>query len=235
LVIDKPAGLVVHPAPGHAGGTLVNAILHHCRDISGAASFRPGIVHRLDKDTSGVMVVARNERAGDALIRQFKQGTVRKQYVAVVRGVPSPRRGTVRTLIGRSAHDRKKMAAKPLVQAATAAPSRKMGRLAVTHYEVVEEFGSASVLRLRIETGRTHQIRVHMAYIGYPVLGDRQYAGRARGRAELVVTAERQMLHAETLAFAHPTDGRPLEFRSPLPHDMQAVIEGLRAPPDSQS
>ena len=220
IVIDKPAGLVVHPAAGHAAGTLVNALLHRCADLAGiGGELRPGIVHRLDKDTSGVIVVAKNERAMAALVGQFKAGQVRKEYMAVVYGVPIPPSGTVDTLIGRSPFDRKKMSAEPM-----------RGRRAVTHYRLVEALGDCALLRVRIETGRTHQIRVHLAHIGHPVLGDRQYGGRrARnepGGAEAGV--ERQMLHAETLAFRHPRDGRELVCRAPLPADMESVLAGLR-------
>ena len=220
IVIDKPAGLVVHPAAGHAAGTLVNALLHRCADLAGiGGERRPGIVHRLDKDTSGAMVVAKNERAMASLVGQFKAGQVRKEYVALVHGVPMPPSGTVDTLIGRSSHDRKKMSAEP-----------SRGRRAVTHYRVAEVLGDCAFLRVRIETGRTHQIRVHLAHIGHPVLGDRQYGGRRErgGSGGAERGALRQMLHAETLAFRHPRDARDVVCRAPLPADMAAVLAGLR-------
>ena len=165
LVLNKPAGLVVHPAPGHSSGTLVNALLHHCKDLKGiGGEQRPGIVHRLDRDTSGVLVIAKNDLAMAGLSAQFKSREVRKQYAALVWGRPVPERGTIKTLVGRNPHDRKKMSAKPAA-----------GRPAVTHYETIQKFPEASFLRVRIETGRTHQIRVHLAHIGHPVVGDAQY------------------------------------------------------------
>jgi 23S rRNA pseudouridine1911/1915/1917 synthase len=216
IVVNKAAGLVVHPAAGHASGTLVNALLHHCGDLAGVGGeLRPGIVHRLDKDTSGVMVVAKNDDAMASLVAQFKQGAVRKEYLAVVNGTPRPAAGTVETLIGRSRHDRKKMSARPA-----------RGREAVTSYEVVEELGSFALLRVRIETGRTHQIRVHLAHIGHPVVGDRQY-GRRKPTA-VDTGAGRQMLHAHRLGFRHPRSGEALTFEAPMPEDMNAVLERLR-------
>ncbi len=224
LVLNKPPGLVVHPAPGHASGTLVNALLHHCGDTSGGRSslggiggeLRPGIVHRLDKDTSGVLVVAKNQAALDHLAGQFKRHSVRKEYVALVWGCPHPETGTIESLVGRDPHNRKKMSAKP-----------RAGRRAVTHYRVLERHEEASVLKVEIETGRTHQIRVHLAHIGHPVVGDTQY-GRARV-SKHAIKASRQLLHAERLAFAHPRTGKPLEFHAPIPEDMSVVIRALRA------
>lgn len=222
LVINKPAALVVHPAPGHASGTLVNALLHHCSDALGGTSLggiggelRPGIVHRLDRDTSGVLVVAKNQAALDGLAAQFKGRRVTKQYAAIVWGCPRPPSGTIDTLVGRDPRNRKKMSARP-----------RSGRRAVTHYEVVEAHADASLLRVRIETGRTHQIRVHLAHIGHPVVGDTQY-GRARV-SKTGIAATRQMLHAEQLAFAHPRTGRELEFRAPMPDDMARFLRALR-------
>lgn len=218
IVVNKPPGLVVHPAPGHASGTLVNALLHHCRDLGGiGGEKRPGIVHRLDKDTSGAMVAAKNEVAMAALVDQFKAGTVRKEYLALLRGMPLPTHGTVETLIGRSRTDRKKMSAQP-----------SRGRASVTHYRVTEVLGDACVVRLRIETGRTHQIRVHMAHLGHPVLGDRQYGARRAPRLPSLVAVPRQMLHAETLALTHPHTREPVAFSAPVPADMQRVMQGLR-------
>jgi len=219
IVINKPAGLVVHPAAGHAAGTLVNALLYHCHDLAGiGGELRPGIVHRLDKDTSGVLVAAKNEQAMAGLVEQFRKGQVRKEYLAIVQGKPATASGTVKTLIGRSPRDRKKMSARPV-----------SGRPAVTHYQVRETFGDVSLLKVRIETGRTHQIRVHLAHIGHPVVGDRQYGRGGRRLGELPMPASRQMLHAEILAFRHPRTGRPLEFTAPLPDDMRRLLQALRS------
>jgi len=222
LVVNKPAGLVVHPAPGHASGTLVNALLHHCGNsetgetsLAGiGGELRPGIVHRLDKDTSGALVTAKNEPALTGLAEQFKHHTVKKEYLALVWGKPVPAEGTIKTEIGRSAHNRKKMSAKP-----------RTGRHAITHYSTIESFSEATLLRVRIETGRTHQIRVHLAHIGHPVVGDQQY-GRAR-KMRKPIPIKRQMLHAEHLTIEHPRTGKQLKFEAPIPEDMRAVLEVL--------
>lgn len=217
VVVNKPANLVVHPAAGHASGTLVNALLHHCRDLAGiGGERRPGIVHRLDKDTTGVIVVAKNERALQAMVSQFKTGDIRKVYTAIVLGAPDPPAGTIETLIGRSRMDRKKMSARP-----------RRGREAVTHYTTIEPFPQASLLRVRIETGRTHQIRVHMAHLGHPVLGDRQYSDAGKER-KAGASAPRQMLHAARLTLTHPRTGRRMTFKAPLPPDMETVLSQLR-------
>lgn len=217
VVLDKPAGMVVHPAAGHGSGTLVNALLAHCPDLAGiGGEKRPGIVHRLDRDTSGVMVAAKNEAAMRSLVAQFKQRRVTKEYFAVVWGVPHPASGRAETLIGRSTHDRKKMSATPAA-----------GRPAITLYETVEPFGAASVLRVRIETGRTHQIRVHMAWLGHPIVGDAQY-GRKRSDAFPVAPPQRQMLHAARLELDHPRTGKHMTFVAPPPEDMQNFIDALR-------
>lgn len=217
VVVDKPAGLVVHPAAGHPGGTLVNALLHHCQDLVGVGGERrPGIVHRLDKDTSGVVVVAKSDCALQSLVDQFKTRQVHKEYAALVRGVPDPPQRRIETLVGRSRHDRKKMSAQP-----------PRGRRAVTVYEVTEVFGDeAALVAVMIETGRTHQIRVHMTYVGHPVLGDAVY-GRGRPVADLGVP-ERQMLHARRLSFVHPVTKERLTFEAPLPADMVGWINRLR-------
>lgn len=218
LVINKPAGLVVHPAAGHADGTLVNALLHHCGEMLAiGGETRPGIVHRLDRDTSGIMVVAKSDRAHAGLVTQFKNRTIRKDYIALVRGRVCPARGTIETLIGRHRTDRKKMSARP-----------KTGRIAVTHYELKEIFGDISLVRLRLETGRTHQIRVHMAHCGHPIVGDAQYGGGS-ARA-LPIPVERQMLHAETIAFTHPGTGASMSFTAPWPADFKALVTALRNP-----
>jgi len=216
IVINKPAGMVVHPAAGHSSGTLVNALLHHCKDLGGlGGEMRPGIVHRLDKDTSGVMVVAKNERAMNIIARQFKNSKVAKQYVAVVHGVPEPGNGRIETLIGRNRNDRKKMIV-----------TRDSGRNAITNYTCEEKLGSFSLVRIRPETGRTHQIRVHMAHIGHPVAGDKQYG--VRKNASCAECPERQMLHAEFLSFNHPEGGKRVEFKAPLPADMKRFVSRIR-------
>jgi 23S rRNA pseudouridine1911/1915/1917 synthase len=221
LVLNKPAGLVVHPAAGHESGTLVNALLHHCPDLGGiGGERRPGIVHRLDRGTTGVMVVAKNEPTLAGLARQFKAHEVTKEYLALVWGRPRPPHGTINIPIGRHPQHRKKMSALP-----RSSPGRA-GRPAVTHYAVVEEIGDACLCRIGIETGRTHQIRVHLSHLGHPVVGDRQY-GRGR-KADAALPATRQMLHAYRLAFQHPRTRQPLEFIAPMPADMQAAIKALR-------
>ncbi len=214
IVINKPAGLVVHPAAGNENGTLVNALLHHCTDLAGiGGEIRPGIVHRLDKDTSGAIVVAKTEAALNELARQFKARETEKEYLAIVRGVPAPPRGTIKTTIGRHPIHRKKMAA-----------DVRNGRHAVSTYEVVEAFDGAALLRVRIETGRTHQIRVHMAHIKHPVVGDKLY-GRAHTDG---IQADRQMLHAAKLSVAHPDTGERMYFSASLPQDMESLLATLR-------
>jgi len=214
IVINKPAGLVVHPAVGNETGTLVNALLHHCKDLTGiGGEIRPGIVHRLDKDTSGVMVIAKNEASMAELSRQFKERETAKEYLTIVWGVPYGKRGTIETTIGRHPVHRKKMAA-----------NVRNGREAVSHFEVQEALGEAALVRVKIETGRTHQIRVHMAHIKHPVIGDTVYG---RGRASSI-KAERQMLHAAKLSLNHPKSGKPMTFESPLPADMEALLKQLR-------
>ncbi len=214
IVINKPAGLVVHPAVGNETGTLVNALLHHCTDLTGiGGEIRPGIVHRLDKDTSGVMVIAKNEASMAELSRQFKERETAKEYLTIVWGVPYGKRGTIETTIGRHPVHRKKMAA-----------NVRNGREAVSHFEVIEPLGEAALVRVKIETGRTHQIRVHMAHIKHPVIGDTVYG---RGRASSV-KAERQMLHAARLSLNHPKSGKPMTFEAPLPADMEALLKQLR-------
>ncbi len=213
MVLDKPAGLTVHPASGHPSGTLVNALLAACPDLRGiAGTLRPGIVHRLDKDTSGLMVVAKNDRAQRALQRQLKDRDVRKTYLALVRGVPAPREGTIAAPIGRHPKNRKKMAVVA------------DGREATTRYRVREEIagGQYSLLEVEPVTGRTHQIRVHLAAVGHPVVGDATY-----GRPSAAVG--RQFLHAHKLAFGMPLGGRTVEFESPLPADLREALSQLRA------
>ncbi|MFM1815096.1 MAG: hypothetical protein RLZ98_1791 [Pseudomonadota bacterium] len=238
IVLDKPAGLVVHPAAGHAQGTLVNALLAHCGDsLSGIGGVkRPGIVHRLDKDTSGLMVVAKTDRAHKALADQFAahgaDGRLERTYVAVAWGVPARNRGSVDAPLGRSNTNRTRIA---IDRSST-------GRRAVSHYEVLECFDApdgravASLCRVTLETGRTHQIRVHFAYIGHPLLGDSVYgAGYAASRRRLGGGANsalerlgRQALHAAAIGFVHPVTGEKLRFEASLPIEMQALIEALR-------
>lgn len=215
LLLNKPAGLVVHPAPGHASGTLVNALLHHCRDLGGVGGVeRPGIVHRLDKDTSGLMIVAKNDAALSGFVRLFQTGGITKEYLTLVHGAPAKPSGTVRTLVGRHPVDRKRMAV-----------VARNGRQAVTHYSVERRLGAITLVRCRIETGRTHQIRVHMQSLGCPVVGDALY-GRPAADRRLTPAPQRQMLHAARLAFAHPVTGESLAFESRPPEDFLHVISG---------
>ncbi len=221
VVVDKPAGMVVHPAAGHAGGTLVNALLHHVTDLSGiGGEKRPGIVHRLDRGTSGLMVVAKHDRAHEELARQFADREVEKEYVALVWGeVQAGRR--IDAPIGRDPGDRKKMSARA-----------RRSREAVTRITGAEHFGRTLTLaRVAIHTGRTHQIRVHLSAIGHPVVGDPLYGGvhrRVPGDLRAVTHLERPFLHAGRLAFSHPSDGRRMEFTSNLPEDLQRVLDDLR-------
>ncbi|WP_149589964.1 pseudouridine synthase [Tabrizicola flagellatus] len=242
IVIDKPAGMVVHPAPGSPSGTLVNALLHHCGDsLSGiGGERRPGIVHRIDKDTSGLLVVAKSDRAHHGLARQFEDHSVARHYLAVVHGLPSgadPRlrglRGVgfepggilrIATNLARHRTDRQRQAV-----------VWDEGRHAVTRARVVEDFaGQAALMDCWLETGRTHQIRVHLAYAGHALVGDQTYGGRRKLPAVLGQGAEvgnafpRQALHAATLGFDHPVTGERMEFSSPLPEDMEALIGALR-------
>ena len=221
LVVDKPAGLVVHPAAGHPDGTLVNALLHRCPGVlSVGGERRPGIVHRLDRDTTGLLAVAKTDAALAALQEAFRSGAVEKTYLAVSSGVPEPPRGTLDGAIGRNPADRKKMAVLP-----------RGGRAARTDYEVAEDFGGAALLRLRLHTGRTHQIRVHLASIGCPVAGDPVYGSAARDRAALPPGPRpaRQMLHAWRLSLPHPATGKTLSFETPPPADFAALLAALRA------
>ncbi|MDA1100611.1 MAG: RluA family pseudouridine synthase [Proteobacteria bacterium] len=228
IVIDKPAGLVVHPAPGNPDRTLVNALLAHCGDsLSGVGGVRrPGIVHRLDKDTSGLLVAAKHDAAHAGLSALFARHDIQRRYRALVWGRPRQGNGRIEGNIGRDPNNRKKMAV-----------VARGGKAAVTHYTQVEAYGlvaspAASLVDCRLETGRTHQIRVHLASIGHPVLGDPLYGGARRGRgaelgaalAHAIGAFRRQALHAVELGFRHPMDGRDLIFHSPLPHDMQVLV-----------
>lgn len=231
IVVNKPPGLVVHPAPGHYSGTLVNALLHHCKDLEGiGAKLRPGIVHRLDKDTSGALVVAKTAAAHEHLSRQFKAREVQKKYLALVCGEPQSDEGIIRLPIGRHPVDRKRMSTKSNKQ-----------REAETRWAVCERFKGLSLLLLHLHTGRTHQIRVHCAAIHHPVVGDPVYGPRnllknlkkgKSGIPESVITGlkaiKRQMLHAVRLGFTHPATGEKMEFEAPLPADMQDLLIKLR-------
>lgn len=223
VVIDKPPGIVVHPAAGHPDRTLVNALLFHVSDLSGiGGELRPGIVHRLDKDTSGVLIVAKNDAAHRALTSAWNTDAVRKEYIAVVYGTPSSDRGTIDAPIGRDPRDRKKMGV-----VAT-------GRRAITDYAVTERLRHASVLRCTLHTGRTHQIRLHLKHLGHPIVGDPVYSGpQWRGIPDkrlqkAISTFPRQALHAERITFVHPRSGETIRVESPLPDDMRGLIDALR-------
>ncbi|HWJ03115.1 MAG TPA: RluA family pseudouridine synthase [Verrucomicrobiae bacterium] len=213
LVVNKPQGMVVHPAAGNYHGTLVNALLHHCQDLSGINGvLRPGIVHRIDKDTSGLLVVAKSEAAHLGLAEQIKAHTMSRRYLAILHGVMPEPGGMVDAPIGRDPKDRKKMA----VVHVNAKP-------AVTHYQVLERFRDFSFVECKLETGRTHQIRVHMTYLNHPVLGDPLYGPR-KSRFDL----RGQVLHAAVLGFVHPVSGKYMEFSAPLPGYFAAVLDELK-------
>ena len=215
LVVNKPAGMVVHPAPGHAKGTLVNALLSYCSDLSGIGGIeRPGIVHRLDKDTSGVVLIAKNEIAHRVLANQFKNREIKKAYLALVRGIVKPASGIIESSIGRHKINRKKMTA-----------TLNQGREAETSYEVLETLGHFSYLRLFPKTGRTHQIRVHLASIHHPVLGDKLYGGKV---AEPHLNISRQALHAHRIEINHPINKKPLFFEAPIPSDIKNYLTKFR-------
>ena len=213
LVINKPKGMVVHPAPGHESGTLVNALLHHCGDsLSGIGGVkRPGIVHRLDKDTSGLMLAAKTDRAHASLAAQLGDHSLHRVYAALLIGTPRPAEGVVDLPVGRHPRDRKKMAA--------GVPG---GRSAVTHYRVLESFPGYSYAECVLETGRTHQIRVHMASLGHPVAGDPLYGGKC------ALPLSSQCLHAREICFRHPVTGEDMTFSCPLPPEFSAVLQKLR-------
>ena len=214
LVVNKPKGMVVHPAPGNPDGTLVNALLYHCRgNLSGVGgAIRPGIVHRIDKDTSGLLVVAKDDATHKGLSEQMAVHDIHRVYHAVVYGNLKEDQGTVCAPIGRDPRDRKKMSV-----------ARVNGKDATTHWQVLERFGNFTYIACRLETGRTHQIRVHMAYIGHPLAGDPVYGPRA-----VIKTLEGQCLHAKELGFIHPITGQPLRFDSELPAYFQDYLTRLR-------
>lgn len=212
IVVNKPQGMVVHPAPGNYTGTLVNALLYHCKDLSGINGIiRPGIVHRIDKDTSGILVVAKNDNSHNFLAHQLKEHSMKREYYALVEGRVKNDVGTINEKLGRDPKDRIKMAVV------------KDGRDAVTHYEVLENYGYTTLVKCNLETGRTHQIRVHMAHIGHPLVGDPVY-GYKKSKFKLMG----QMLHAKTLGFVHPTTKEFLEFSTELPSYFKNIIEKLR-------
>jgi 23S rRNA pseudouridine1911/1915/1917 synthase len=231
VVLNKPAGLVVHPAPGHRRGTLVNALLYHCPDLGGiGGEIRPGIVHRLDKDTSGTMVVAKNAQALEILAQQFKTRTVRKKYLALVYGDLKNDEGTIKLPIGRHPVHRKQMST-----------TTRKGRSAETSWRVREKFKNFTLLELTLRTGRTHQIRVHCAAMGHPIVGDQVYrsrkwlkdidrlfSGESSSMVAVLKAVPRQMLHAWRLRLTHPYTGEIMTFESPIPADMQSLIEKLR-------
>lgn len=224
VVVDKAAGMVVHPAVGNITGTLVNALLHHCKGnlsgINGVA--RPGIVHRIDKDTSGLLVVAKSDAAHEGLAAQFAAHTVHRRYIAVTAGHPSPASGTINARVGRSDADRKKMTVLP--------NDSSRGKTAITHYRTLEPLEAAAMIECRLETGRTHQVRVHCASIGHPLLGDPAY-GRTPKQLRPVLERlgfARQALHAAELGFQHPITGEMVRLQSDLPPDMMELIDQLR-------
>lgn len=212
VVLNKARGMVVHPAPGNYTGTLVNALLYHCSNLSGINSaIRPGIVHRLDKDTSGIMIVAKNDAAHISLSQQIQSKTAVRTYLAVVRGNIKTDSGTIETQIARDKTDRKKMAV-----------VKDGGRDAITDYEVLERFGKYTLVRCKLRTGRTHQIRVHMEYLGYPLVGDPKYSPM-----KTPFGIKGQALHSHTLEFTHPRTGERMKFEAPLPEDMHKIITRL--------
>ncbi|MCM3759379.1 RluA family pseudouridine synthase [Alkalihalobacillus oceani] len=214
IVVNKPRGMVVHPAPGHYSQTLVNALMYHCKDLSGINGvIRPGIVHRIDKDTSGLLMVAKNDRAHESLVSQLKAKTTKRLYKAIVHGVIPHQHGTIDAPIGRDKKDRQSMAV-----------TDENSREAVTHFTVLECFANHTYVQCELETGRTHQIRVHMKYIGFPLVGDPKY-----GPKKKTVDIEGQALHAAVLGFVHPRTGQELEFEAPIPPEMEEVLRYLRS------
>jgi 23S rRNA pseudouridine1911/1915/1917 synthase len=232
IVVDKQAGMVVHPAYGNYSGTLINALMFHFRDLPlfQSGETRPGLVHRIDKNTSGLLVVAKNEYAHNRLARQFFNRTTGRRYVALVWGTPEPDEGTITGHVGRNVRDRTIM---------QVFPDGSQGKHAVTHYTVIEKFGYVSLIECRLETGRTHQIRVHMAWAGHPLFNDEEYGGHRILKGTTFTKYQqfvrncftllpRQALHARTLDFDHPVTGKRMSFESPIPEDMAAVIEKWR-------
>ncbi|WP_411829352.1 RluA family pseudouridine synthase [Paenibacillus alginolyticus] len=212
IVINKQRGLVVHPAPGHYSGTLVNALMFHCKDLSGInGELRPGIVHRIDKDTSGLIMSAKNDKAHASLAEQLKAHTVNRKYIALVHGNLQHDQGTIDAPIGRDSNDRKMYTV-----------TEKNSKQAVTHFVVIERFGDFTLVELKLETGRTHQIRVHMKFIGHPLVGDPMY-GKSKG-----MLMDGQALHAAILGFKHPRTEEWLQFEAPIPADMENLLQTIR-------
>jgi 23S rRNA pseudouridine1911/1915/1917 synthase len=213
IVVNKPRGMVVHPAPGHFTGTLVNALMYHCKDLSGINGvIRPGIVHRIDKDTSGLIMVAKNDAAHESLVEQLKAKTTRRLYKAIVHGIIPHEHGTIDAPIGRDKKDRQSMTV-----------TEENSRDAVTHFTVLERFDNFTYVQCELETGRTHQIRVHMKYIGYPLVGDPKYGPKKRA-----FDIEGQALHAAVLGFVHPRSGEEMIFETPIPEEMENLLHFLR-------
>lgn len=225
IVVNKPAGLVVHPAAGNHTGTLVNALLYHCKDLSGiGGKLRPGIVHRLDKDTTGVLVSAKTDKDHQSLAGQFKKHSIKRKYIALVHGVIKEESGKIEAVIGRHQTDRKKMSVKT-----------RRGKAAITHFKVIGRFDGFTLLELTLETGRTHQIRVHVSSINHPIVGDQVYGGKERVAnikdakiRKVVKELKRQALHAAVLGFIHPESKKYMEFQAPLPKDFQRVLNALK-------
>ncbi len=212
IVVDKPSGMIVHPSAGIYSGTLVNALLYHCKDLSGINGVnRPGIVHRIDKETSGLLMIAKNDKAHQSLSEQLKEHSVVRRYVALVHGVIPHTHGKINAPIGRDVNDRQKMAV-----------TKVNSKEAITNFTVLERFDDMTLIECRLETGRTHQIRVHMSYIGYPVYGDPKYGKKKDDQSH------GQLLHARILGFIHPTTGEYMEFTSPLPDYFQAKLKECR-------
>ncbi|GKV67734.1 pseudouridine synthase [Sporosarcina sp. NCCP-2716] len=212
LVVNKPSGMVVHPAPGHTTGTLVNGLMHHCTDLSGINGvMRPGIVHRIDKDTSGLLMVAKNDNAHTSLVDQLVKKSVTRVYTALVHGHIPHDNGTIDAPIGRDKKDRQSMAVE------------NNGKNAVTHFKVLERFGDFTLVECRLETGRTHQIRVHLKYIGHPLAGDPKYGPKK------TIDFGGQALHAGTLGFVHPVTGEYMEFTAPLPENYEQLLNEMRS------
>ena len=212
IVVNKPRGMVVHPALGHETGTLVNALMYHCKDLSGINGIlRPGIVHRIDKDTSGLLMVAKNDVAHEKLAEQLREKTTVRKYIAIVHGVIQHEEGTIDAPIGRDKSDRQSMTV-----------TDENAKEAVTHFKVLERFEEFTLVECQLETGRTHQIRVHMKYIGFPLAGDPKYGPRK------TIDIDGQALHAAVLGFKHPRTGEYMEFSSPIPKIMEDVLENLR-------
>ncbi len=219
VIVDKPPGMVVYPGPGHTSGTIINALLFHVKRLAPVGGpLRPGVVHRLDRDTSGVMVFAISERAYYGLVEIFKKRALRRRYICIACGDLRDDEGTISASIGRAISDRKKISVRT-----------KCGKPAITHWRVIERFGVATLLEIHLETGRTHQIRVHLAYKGHPVCGDRTYGRKTfiqKGKEK--IRFPRQMLHAMSISFRHPVTGKELEFETMIPEDMENAIKTLR-------